>query len=118
MIVCASISCSPQYRVHLVKITSEVNPHYTARIRTRVTFFYQGEKIGSAKLQNRALEAGKLLRYLAITEKPFDEVLAYYRLSQQLLGADVLEMSLSDDGESILHTGKVVGKKSDLKGKP
>lgn len=83
-----------------------------------MTFFYQGEKIGSAKLQNRALEAGKLLRYLAITEKPFDEVLAYYRLSQQLLGADVLEMSLSDDGESILHTGKVVGKKSDLKGKP
>jgi len=96
-----------------VKITSEVNPHYTARIRTRVTFFYQGEKIGSAKLQNRALEAGKLLRYLAITEKPFYEVLAYYRLSQQLLGADILEMSLSEDGKDILHAGKVIGKLSE-----
>ena len=97
-----------------MNVTSEVNNQYTAKaVYTNVEFFYQGERIGFAQLQDGAPEARKLLRYLAITEKPFDEVLAYYRLSQQLLGADILEMSLSEDGKDILHAGKVIGKLSE-----
>ena len=97
-----------------MNITSEVNNQYTAKvIYSNVEFYYQHQKIGYAKLQGGVPEARKLLRYLAITTKPFHEVLCYYRLSQQLLGADILEMSLSDNGEDILHAGKVIGKLSE-----
>ena len=97
-----------------MNVTSEVNDQYTAKaVYTNVEFFYQGEKIGFAKLQDGVPEARKLLRYLAITEKPFHEVLAYYRLSQQLIGADILEMNSSEDGKFILHAGKVIGKLSE-----
>lgn len=98
-----------------MKVVSEVNPHYTAEVTyQKAEFFYQEKSIGSALLQHGAPEARKILRYLAITEKPFNEVLCYYRVSQQLLGADILEMSLSEDGKHILHAGKVIGQRSDF----
>lgn len=97
-----------------MKIISEVNNQYTANvIYSKVTFYYQGNKIGATTLQDGVPEARKVLRYLAITMKPFYEVLCFHRLSQQLLGADVLEMSVSDNGEDILHAGKVIGKLSE-----
>lgn len=97
-----------------VKVTSEVNPHYTAEVGYRnVEFFYQEAPIGNAQLKDGSPEARKVLRYLAITEKPFCEVLCFYRVSQQLLGADILEMSVSEDGKHILHADKVIGKRSD-----
>ena len=98
-----------------MNVISEVNPQYTAEvINQKAEFFYQEKSIGPAVLQHGAPEARKILRYLAITEKPFDEVLCYYRVSQQLLGAEILEMSLSEDGKHILQAGKVIGKRSDF----
>ena len=98
-----------------MNVTSEVDNQYTAEVLySNVEFFYQGKPLGSTTLQDGAPEARKLLRYLAITGKPFHDVLCFYRLSQELLGADILEMSLAEDGEHILHSGRVMGKRSEL----
>lgn len=89
-------------------ITSSENDRYTAKVvNSRVEFFHQDMSLGIANFE-RISGAKKVLSCLALTEKPLEEVLCFYRASKDLVGADMLKMSFSEDGQYILYSGKVI----------
>lgn len=89
-------------------LTSEENNQYTAEVRlSRVEFYQNGVSLGIANFE-RVSGARKVLSCLALTGRPLEEVLCFYRASEEFVGAKMTDMSFSDDGRYVLCAGKII----------